>query len=91
MSSDSGNTTFMAFLAGAVVGAAAGLLLAPASGAESRARVRQTANRLRGEVGTKARGAGDVIGRYTGDLKEAVEAGRSAYRSARQKEPVTTG
>jgi len=89
MSNDRRNTTFLAILAGAVVGAAAGLLLAPASGAESRARVRRTATRLRDEAGTKARSAGALIGRYTGDLKEAVEAGRTAYRSTREKETVT--
>ena len=91
MSNEQGNVSFMAFLAGAVVGAAAGLLLAPASGEESRARVRRTADRWRGEVETKARSAGETIGRYTGDLKEAVEAGRTAYRTAREKETVPTG
>lgn len=91
MFSDRGNVPIMAFLAGAALGAAAGLLLAPASGEESRARIRRTAARLRGEVGMKARSAGERIGRYTGDLKQAVEAGRAAYRSAREKETVPTG
>ena len=88
MSNDRENVALAAFVAGAVIGAAAGLLLAPASGQESRERVRRTANRLSGEAKVRARDAGDLLGRYSGDLREAVEAGRAAYRTAREKPPA---
>ncbi len=91
MSNDRGGSVILAALAGFVVGAAAGVLLAPASGRETRARVRRAAGRLKDEVGEKSREVGETIGRYSDDLRHAVEAGRKSYREAREKSAVETG
>jgi gas vesicle protein len=86
--SNRGGGTLLALLAGLVVGAAAGLLLAPAPGSETRGRVRRAAGRLRDELEGKAREAGDTIGHYAEDLAHAVEAGKKAYRKARERAEV---
>jgi hypothetical protein len=55
----------MIFLAGAVIGAGVALLLAPASGEETRRRLSHTAKRLRDEVHVGR--LADAFGSFEGD------------------------
>ena len=50
------NGVAMGFLCGALIGAGVALLMAPASGAETRRRLGETARRLKRDVPAKARG-----------------------------------
>ena len=71
------------FLVGAVVGAVAGLLLAPASGAETRRRLRDAADKLGDEGRRRLDDARDYATERVGDVKEALRAGRDAYQQSR--------
>ena len=71
------------FLAGAVVGAVVGLLLAPASGAETRRRLRDAADKLGEEGRRRVDDARSFAGERADDLKEAFRAGRDAYQQSR--------
>lgn len=86
--SNRGGSALLALLIGAAVGAAAGLLLAPASGRETRDRVRRAAGKLRDELEEKAHEAREELGHYAGDLANAIETGKQAYRKAREKAEV---
>lgn len=71
------------FLVGAVVGAVVGLLLAPASGAETRRRLRETADKLGEEGRRRFDEARDFATERTDDLKGAIRAGKDAYQQSR--------
>ncbi len=70
-SGTSGSAILMAFLAGASAGAVAALLLAPASGRETRQRLREVTGR-----------GSDQIRRFPGAVKQAGAAARDAFTSA---------
>jgi gas vesicle protein len=71
-----------AFLAGALVGAVAALLLAPRSGEETRAQLRERAHRLREAAEDKLDDLQDVVETGYAKTKERVEASlQSARRS----------
>lgn len=79
------------FLVGAVAGAAVALLLAPKSGREARAWLQDGTRRLKD-------GAGDKFGSVRGAIhdgaevvKESVEAGKSAYRRAKEETGTSYG
>jgi gas vesicle protein len=86
MSNDtnSGATVMLAFLVGALTGAAAALLFAPASGEETREYIGQKTREGR----ARARGAVDqgreMIDRQRETLSSAVERGREAFQQARE-------
>ncbi len=67
-----GWTLFLAFLGGALVGGAAGVLLAPASGAETRRRIREA-------LGGGAGGRGERLPRA---IRRAASAGQEAFARA---------
>ena len=74
----------LGFMAGALLGAGLALLLAPATGAESRRRVGQTVKKLRNGMNhgvDKARELKD-------NAQSAVEAGRDAFSRAREHQSV---
>lgn len=58
---NNGSASAMGFLTGALIGAGVALLLAPASGSETRRRLSQTARRLREDVPEKARHIADRV------------------------------
>ena len=83
-------------LVGIIIGAAAGaalaLLLAPAPGDETRRRIGEAAKKLGGEGKRKFDDLRDAAQDRVSEVKDAVRAGRDAYREARttnvgQKEP----
>jgi gas vesicle protein len=64
-------STLLSFLIGAAAGVAAGMLLAPYSGTESRKKIAQGANDLAGKVGTQW---GDTAEKLSGYVDSAVTA-----------------
>ncbi len=82
-----GTTGMMSFILGAAIGAGIALLLAPATGTETRRRLGQTANRL----GTNLKSGMNRVQEHVGDLKEdvrtAVSSGRDAF--ARERDTRT--
>ncbi len=87
---------FLAFLAGSVVGAAVGLLLAPSSGAETRQKIKATSLDTRDKAlekvdivkseaaGLVERGKDKVTG-VKSQIQSAVEAGKDAYTQRKGK------
>jgi gas vesicle protein len=89
MSESQGKGMMAGFIFGAVVGAGVALLVAPASGSETRKRIKEKALELRGkseELKTSARGKLDEIGQAVrGGAREvtsAVKEGRDAFLKA---------
>ncbi len=88
MSDESGNAgkIVTAFVVGAAVGAAAALLLAPATGKDTREFLTEKAREGREKAAEAARQAREVLARQRETLSSAIERGRDAYRDAREKE-----
>ena len=88
MSDESGNAgkIVTAFVVGAAVGAAAALLLAPATGKDTREFLTEKAREGREKAADAARQAREVLARQRETLSSAIERGRDAYREAREKE-----
>jgi gas vesicle protein len=83
------SNTALAFLAGAIVGAIAGILLAPRSGAEARRAIKDYADRTEDEIIEKAKEARAALDetiergkRYMGEKRADVEAAMKAGRDA---------
>jgi len=89
--SDNRTDALMAFLLGAAVGAGVALLLAPASGEETRRTLTDRARRLGEDLDDKLKTAKDELKHRAGDVKTAIGAGRDAYARARTgEEPAPT-
>ncbi len=81
-----GGAVLLAFLAGAVAGAAVALWFAPAAGPQTREYLGQKAKEGRDKAAEAARGAREAIQRQRDTIASAIERGRDAYRDAREKE-----
>lgn len=79
------------FLVGAVVGTVVGLLLAPASGAETRRRLRDAADKLGDEGRRRIDDARGFATEQADDLKQAFRAGKDAYQQSRASHPTERG
>ena len=75
----------LAFILGAVSGAAVALLYAPASGEETRRRLAEKAREGRERAGRIAREGSEFLQRQRENLTAAVERGREAYDQARRE------
>ena len=75
----------VAFIAGAVTGAAVALLFAPASGDETRQYLGERAREGRERAADAARQGRELLQRQRENLSAALERGREAYQSAREK------
>jgi gas vesicle protein len=84
----SGATVMVAFLLGALTGAAAALLFAPAAGRETRELLAERAREGRDKAAEAARQTRDLLTRQRDNLATAIDQGRQAYRDAREKEPM---
>ncbi len=77
---------FVGFLTGLGIGAAAGLLLAPASGRDTRDHLRDAADDLSDRLGAAgrrfARSARDTMDQTRDRVRDAVSAGKRAYEDA---------
>ena len=81
-----GGTVLLAFLAGAVSGAAVALLFAPAAGEETRQYLSDKARESRERALQAAREGRDTLKRQKNQLASAIERGRDAYSKARAGE-----
>lgn len=80
---DNGATVLLAFLAGAVSGAAVALLFAPAAGDETRQFLTDKARESRERALQAAREGRDTLKRQKDQLATAIDRGREAYTKAR--------
>ena len=87
---DSGaGTVVVAFVLGAITGAAVALLMAPAAGEETRRLLAEKAREGREKANEAARQGRDAWNRQRDHLSQAFERGRDAYEQARGGQPVT--
>jgi len=82
-------TVVVAFVLGAVTGAAVALLLAPATGEETRRKLAERAREGRDRAGEAARQGRELWSRQRDNLASAFERGREAYEQARTGQPLT--
>jgi gas vesicle protein len=79
----SGGAVAVAFMLGAITGAAVALLMAPATGEETRRVLGEKARESRERANEAARQGREFIDRQRENLTTAVEKGREAYNQAR--------
>jgi gas vesicle protein len=79
-------TVMLAFVVGAATGAAAALLLAPASGEETREYLGQKARESRDKTREAVDHGRETIQRQRDTLATAIERGREAFQQARERE-----
>jgi gas vesicle protein len=76
-------TVIVAFMLGALTGAAVALLMAPASGEETRRLLAEKAREGRERAEEAARQGREFLNRQKQTFADAVERGREAYQQAR--------
>jgi gas vesicle protein len=77
-------SVLLAFIAGAVAGAAVALIFAPASGEETREYLGERAREGRERAAQAARQGRELLNRQRETIATAIERGRDAYQSARE-------
>lgn len=82
-------TVVVAFVLGAITGAAVALLMAPATGEDTRRLIAEKAREGRDKANEAARQGRDMWNRQREHLNQAFERGREAYEQARGGQPVT--
>ena len=80
-------TIVVSFVLGALTGAAVALLLAPATGEETRKYLGEKAKEGRDRASDAARHGRDFLNRQRDTLSTAIERGRDAYFQARGENP----
>lgn len=80
-----GGSVLLAFMLGAMTGAAAALLLAPASGEETREYLGQKAREGRARARTAMQQGRDLYQSQREQLTSAVDRGREAFQQAREQ------
>ena len=87
MSNDngSGGNVLMAFVLGAAAGAAIALLYAPATGEETRRKLKDKARAGREKAEAVARDGREFLSRQRENLGAAVDHGREAFEQARKE------
>jgi gas vesicle protein len=81
----SAGSVLMAFVLGAAAGAAIALLYAPATGEETRRKLKDKAREGRDKAEALARDGREFISRQRENLTAAVERGREAFDQARKE------
>ena len=85
-------TVVVAFVLGAITGAAVALLLAPASGEETRRILSEKAKEGREKATDAARQGREYLNRHRDTIATAIDRGRDAYNQARSSgQPSATG
>jgi gas vesicle protein len=85
-SAPSGGTIVLAFIAGAVTGAAVALLFAPASGEEARQYLSDKARESRERAAEAARQGREFLTRQRETVRSAIDRGREAYQQTRESQ-----
>jgi gas vesicle protein len=83
MANDNGGNVLLAFLLGAVSGAAIALLYAPATGRETREYLGEKAREGRDRAAEMAERGREMVNQGRDTLATALERGREAYQQAR--------
>jgi gas vesicle protein len=83
----SSGTVLVAFVVGALAGAAVALLYAPATGEETRRRLAEKAREGRERAEGAARDGRDALRRHRETLTDAIDRGREVFEQVR-KEPL---
>ena len=93
MAKDDGaaGTVVMAFVLGAITGAAVALLMAPATGEETRRVLADKAREGRERANEAARQGREFVNRQKDTLSSAIVRGREAYELARGSTGTATG
>jgi gas vesicle protein len=76
-------TVIVAFVLGALTGAAVALLVAPATGEETRRTLAEKARESRQRASDAARQGREFVNRQKDTISTAIERGRDAYEQAR--------
>ncbi|MCL4814318.1 MAG: YtxH domain-containing protein [Vicinamibacteraceae bacterium] len=84
----SGGAIVMAFILGAITGAAVALLMAPQTGEDTRRQLTERAREGRDKATAAARQSRDFLDRQREHLNDAVEKGKEAYHRARGDKPA---
>jgi gas vesicle protein len=79
-------SVLLAFIAGAVTGAAVALLFAPATGEQTREYLGERAREGRERAAQAARQGRETLNRQRDTIASAIDRGREAYQSARGPE-----
>ena len=87
MARDESGTVIVAFVLGAITGAAVALLMAPASGEETRRLLAEKAREGREKAGEAAQKGRELWDRQRETLTTAFERGKDAYDQARGAQP----
>jgi gas vesicle protein len=82
---NNGGTVMLAFLVGAITGAAAALLLAPATGEETREYLGQKAREGRARAKDAVQQGREIYQSQREQLTGAIERGREAFQQARER------
>ncbi len=82
---NNGGTVMLAFLVGAITGAAAALLLAPATGEETREYLGQKARESRARARDAVQQGREMYQSQREQLTSALERGREAFQQARER------
>ena len=85
MNEHHGNGMMAGFVVGAVLGAGVALLLAPASGRETRARLKAKARELRGKAGGAIEHMSESVRTSAREFGHAVKEGRDAFQRAHEE------
>ena len=85
MSKDNSGTVMLAFMVGAVTGAALALLFAPASGEETREYLQQRARESRDKAREAMEQGREYYARQRDTVASAIDRGREAFQQARER------
>jgi len=82
--SNRGSSMMMGFVLGAVVGASLALIMAPATGEETRRRIGDTARKIGKEGRQRFDQARETVSSLSDDAKHVIDSGREAFSRVRQ-------
>ena len=85
-----GSTAMTGFVLGAVIGAGIALLLAPATGTDTRRKLGEVARTVRDKANDRFGNVREGIENLKEDARSAFEGGREAYRQSRQNTASAT-
>lgn len=87
----SSSSMMMGFVLGACVGAGIALLMAPATGEETRRRLGDAAKRFGNDMKSRVGDARGALNELKDDAKDALQTGREAFQRSRQSHESRSG